>query len=79
MRTILELLATAGIGWFVGYLVSMFFLPPEGPGTEEADKATRDAYEIIVKQPWFQKGIRKGVSIVAIVSALVIRLLLFIF
>lgn len=79
MRTVIELLATAGIGWFIGRVVSMFFLPPAAPGAEEADTGTREAYEKIVGADWFQNGIRKGVAITSIVVALTIRLLLLIF
>ena len=76
MKILLELLVTAGIGWFIGRVVSMFFLPPAVPGAEEADTETREAYQNIVGADWFQKGIRKGVAISSIVVALVIRLLL---
>ena len=79
MRVIVELLVTAGIGWFIGRIVGMFFLPPGVPGAEEADTGTREAYAEIVGQVWFQRGIRKGAAAAGIASALVVRILLLLF
>lgn len=79
MRVVVELLVTAGIGWFVGRIVGMFFLPPGVPGAKEADTGTREAYAEIVGQLWFQRGIRKGAAAAGMASALVVRILLLLF